>query len=257
MALLWPWSVVNPLNPFRAVGYFAYFFEKPWHELFQGALLEPPDMPRDYVPVLMGLKLPLLFLMLSIAGLCGALAAAVRPAIEPCRRAALLAIAVAALLPVIVTVIERPAMYNGIRHFVFVLPPLAVAGGLAGAFIARRLPRAGRIAAAAAFIAGIAVPSAGMARLHPYEYVYFNRVAGGPRGAQSRFMLDYWGLAMKQGGSALRDWVAAHGEKPPGGRQWTAAVCGPHPGAHVALGDNFHLTWEPKGADFALALGTF
>ena len=36
MALIWPWSVIDPLNPFRAVEYFSHFFEKPWQELFDG-----------------------------------------------------------------------------------------------------------------------------------------------------------------------------------------------------------------------------
>ena len=37
MALMWPWSVVVPLNPLRALVYFSHFFEKPWQELFDGA----------------------------------------------------------------------------------------------------------------------------------------------------------------------------------------------------------------------------
>ena len=35
MGLVWPWSVVAPLNPFHAVEYFSNFFEKPWRELFK------------------------------------------------------------------------------------------------------------------------------------------------------------------------------------------------------------------------------
>ena len=41
----------------------------------------------------------------------------------------------AALLPVAIAIVTRPAMYNGIRHFLFVIPPLAVLGGLAAGFI--------------------------------------------------------------------------------------------------------------------------
>jgi hypothetical protein len=260
MALIWPWSVADPLNPFRAVVYFSSFFEKPRHELFEGALIEPPAMPRDYVPVLMGLKLPILFLALSIAGIVSALVAAARSKSAPGRRAALLAVALAALLPVATTLIARPAMYNGIRHFVFILPPMAVAGGLAAAWLAAHAARfggAGRIATAVIFLGGVAWPAFGMARLHPYEYVYFNEIAGGARGAQSRFMLDYWGLALKQAGHALRDTLAARGETPPAGRKWKIAVCGPHPPAKVALGNDFEPTWDPKGADFALSLGAF
>jgi hypothetical protein len=255
MALLWPWSVENLLNPLRTAVYFSHFFEKPWQELFERALITPPDMPRDYVPILLALKLPLLFLVLGLIGICLALFAAVRAA-TPHSRAIHLAILLAAVLPIIVTVVTRPPMYNGVRHFVFVLPPLAV---LCGAAATRIAEQAGRLwpALLALFAAGLALPPIGMARLHPYEYVYFNEMSGGVRSAQSRFMLDYWGLAFKQAGQALRNQLLVRNETPPAGGQWTVAVCGPHPPAQIALGDRFHLTWDPSGADFAMMLGAF
>jgi hypothetical protein len=58
MGLLWPWAVISPLNPFRAVEYFSNFFEKPWRELFAGQIILVPDMPRSYVPTLVALTLP-------------------------------------------------------------------------------------------------------------------------------------------------------------------------------------------------------
>jgi hypothetical protein len=264
MALIWPWSVVNPLNPLAAIEIFSHFFEKPWQELFDGMLIEPPDMPRSYVPTLLGLKLPEIFLLLGVAGVLGAFATAFRPGISPRLRAMTLAVALAAILPIAVTIIARPAMYNGIRHFVFVLPPLAVAGGLGGAWIANwilssgfRFRRPALAMLAVIFAAGVALPATGMARLHPYEYASFNHIAGGVRGAQSRFMLDYWGLALKQAAQQLRATLAARGETPPAGRKWKIAVCGPHPPAQIALGGQFEPTWDPKGADFALMLGVF
>jgi hypothetical protein len=267
MALIWPWSVVNPLNPLAAIEIFAHFFEKPWRELFDGMLIEPPDMPRSYVPTLLALKLPELFLLLGGVGLLGACAAAIRSSNSPRFRAIYLAVALAAILPIAATVIARPAMYNGIRHFVFVLPPLAVAGGLAGAWLANWIanwtaerarfdaPALGVLAVI--FGAGVALPAIGMARLHPYEYASFNHIAGGVRGAQSRFMLDYWGLAFKQAAQQLRATLAARSETLPSGRKWKIAVCGPHPPAQIALGDQFEPTWDPNGADFALMLGVF
>jgi len=196
-----------------------------------------------------------LFLVLALIGICLALFATFRAA-TPRSRAIHLAILLAAVLPIIVTVVTRPPMYNGVRHFVFVLPPLAVLSGLAAARIAEQAGRL-RPALFALFAAGLALPAVGMARLHPYEYVYFNEMSGGVRRAQSLFMLDYWGLAFKQAGQALRSQLLARNETPPGGGQWTVAVCGPHPPAQIVLGDRFHLTWDPKGADFAMMLGTF
>lgn len=260
MIFVWPWAAIDPFNPLRAVGYFSHFFETPWQELYGGALVTTTEMPRSYVLVLLGLKLPELFLILAVAGLAGTLVAAARADVAPRRRAIFLCVALAAILPILVTLIARPAMYNGIRHFVFVLPPMAVAGGLAAGFIAARVSSFGRTALAAlaiAMLAGLALPVIAMARLHPYEYVSFNTVSGGAQAAQSRYMLDYWGLAFKQAGEALRQALQQRGERPPAGRKWSIAVCGPHPPARVALGEAFEPTWDSKGADFVLMLGVF
>ena len=93
-------------------------------------------------------------------------------------------------------------------------------------------------------------------RLHPYQYTHFNHIAGGVPGADGRYMRDYWGLSFRQAGAALRAQLAERGDAPPG-RPWRIAVCGPHPPAQIALGSDFVLTWDPKGADFALMLGEF
>jgi hypothetical protein len=260
MALVWPWSVVDPRNPFRALEYFSRFFEEPWEELFGGALISVPDMPRSYVPVLLALKLPEIFLVLGFGGAAGALTTASRRDVATNRRAVLFVVAVAALLPLAVTVALRPAMYNGIRHFVFVLPPLAVLGGLAGVWLTQAASRLFRFAPAlalAVLAAGIALPVLGMARLHPYEYTHFNWLAGGARAAHDRYMLDYWGLAFKQASQALLAKVAERNESKPAGRRWKIAVCGPHRSPQVELGPDFETTWDPQGADFAMMLGVF
>jgi hypothetical protein len=260
MIFVWPWAALDPLNPLRAVGYFSHFFEQPWQELYGGALVTTTEMPRSYVPVLFALKLPELFSILALAGVVGALVAAARADIAPRRRAIYLCVALAAVLPILAAVITRPAMYNGIRHFVFVLPPMAVAGGLATAFVVARVRLSRRVAMtglAVAMLAGLALPVIAMARLHPYEYAFFNTVSGGVQAAQSRYMLDYWGLAFKQAGQALRRTLEQRGEHPPAGRKWSIAVCGPHPPARIALGEAFEPTWDAKGADFVLMLGVF
>ena len=260
MALVWPWSVVDPLNPFRAVEYFSHFFEKPWQELFDGQLISVPDMPRAYVPALLALKLPIILSVLGFGGAAGAALAAFRPGIALNRRAVFLLIAMAALLPIAATVALRPAMYNGIRHFVFVLPPLAALGGLSGAFLVQMASQRWRFApivAAIIFIAGIIMPVVEMARLHPYEYTYFDRLFGGVAHARDRYMLDYWGLSFKQASQALLAKLVERGETKPPGRRWKIAVCGPHRSPQVELGPDFETTWDPEGADFAMMLGEF
>jgi hypothetical protein len=260
MALVWPWAVADPLNPFRALRYFSQFFETPWQELFGGTLVAVPAMPRSYVPTLLALKLPEMFIVLAFGGAVGALLAAARRDLAVQRRAVFLLLALAALVPLAATIALRPAMYNGVRHFLFVLPALAVLGGVAGAHLINALAHRSRFATAAAVLilsAGLALPVIAMVRLHPYEYSYFNAVSGGARAARGRYMLDYSGLAFKQASQALLARLGDTHATKPAGRRWKIAVCGPHRSPQVELGPDFETTWEPQGADFAMMLGEF
>ena len=260
MGLLWPWSILAPLNPLQAAEYFDKFFEKPWRELYAGKLFAVTDMPVSYLPQLFALKLPEIMLALGVAGAVGALVAATRPNLPLTRRANLLFVVLAALFPVGLAMLAHPALYNGLRHFVFVVPPFAVLGGLAGGWIFQKVRPLGTTALAAVtamFIGAIALPVSDMVRLHPYQYTAFNWASGGVRMAHDNYMLDYWGLSFKQAGEALRAKLDAMHLKPPGGRRWTVEICGPQPPAEVALGPAFETTWDRKRADFAMMLGTF
>ena len=44
------------------------------------------------------------------------------------RKTILLMLTLAATLPLAIAMVKRPALYNGIRHFIFVIPPMAVLG---------------------------------------------------------------------------------------------------------------------------------
>jgi len=260
MGLLWPWSLAAPLNPFRALTYFSVFFEKPWREVFGGEIISVVDMPSSYLPTLLALKLPEIMTLLALAGAALLAWRILRGYATPQRRSVYLMLVIAALGPILLVVVTRPAMYNGFRHFLFLLPPLAVLGGLGGAWLFAQAARVGRPAVAGVavlLLVGLASPAIEMVRLHPYQYTHFNRLQGGVAGASKSYMLDYWGLSFKQAAHKLREEIEERGEEPPEGRRWRIAVCGPHPIARIELGDEFELTWDPNGADFALMLGTY
>jgi branched-subunit amino acid ABC-type transport system permease component len=166
----------------------------------------------------------------------------------------------AATLPLAIAMVKRPALYNGIRHFVFVIPPMAVLGGVAFGWAMERLRanhRTWQPVVLATFCFGLALSLAEMIRLHPYQYTFFNHIAGTVRGADDLFMLDYWGLALKQASDGLREQLDERQEEPPHGRKWKVAVCGPQRPAQVALGPDFTIGWDSHAADFAMTLGEF
>jgi hypothetical protein len=260
MGLIWPWSIIEPGNPFQAVTYFSHFFEKPWKEMFDGALVSVPDMPWSYLPTLFALQLPEVLLALFIAGVAGTLLALPRRDMPAHRKTIFLMLTLASTLPIAIAIVKRPALYNGIRHFIFVIPPMAV---LAGVTFAKGMNwlKDNRVSwqpvALAAFLFGLTLPLAEMIRLHPYQYTHFNHIAGTVRAADDRFMLDYWGLAFKQASDSLREQLAERQEFPPHGRKWKVAVCGPQRPAQVALGPDFTIGWDSHAADFAMTLGEF
>ncbi|WP_246164094.1 glycosyltransferase family 39 protein [Blastochloris sulfoviridis] len=259
MGLVWPWSIAEPLNPVRAVMYFTKFWEVPWRELYEGSAVLVPEMPRGYVPTLFAVTMPEVFLLLALLGIGVALRTLFRADAPPIRRTIEILLLGAALVPILVTVATKPAMYNGIRHFVFVTPPLAVLGGLAVAWLIERLAPLPRLRAATFGALGLAasVTVVDMVRLHPYQYAHYNHLIGGLQTADREFMLDYWGLAFKQAGEELRAEIDRRGLKPPVGRRWKVATCGPHNAARIALGPNFVVTYDTHGADFALMLGEY
>jgi len=260
MGLIWPWSIIEPGHPFQAVTYFSHFFEKPWKEMFDGALVSVPDMPWFYLPTLFALQLPEVLLALAAAGVVGTFMALTRRDVPARRKTIYLMLTLAATLPLAIAMVKRPALYNGIRHFIFVIPPMAV---LAGVTFARGMNwlKDNRVSwqpvALAVFTFGLMLPLAEMIRLHPYQYTHFNHIAGTVRGADDRFMLDYWGLAFKQASDGLREQLAEKQEAPPRGRKWKVAVCGPQRPAQVALGPDFTIGWDSHAADFAMTLGEF
>jgi hypothetical protein len=260
MGLVWPWSIIQPGNPLQALTYFSHFFEKPWKEMFDGALVSVPDMPWSYLPTLFALQLPEVLIGLLVAAIVVTFMSLSRKDVPSRRKTILLMLTMAATLPLVIAMVKRPALYNGIRHFIFVIPPMAVLAGAAFAWTMEWLKlnhRRWQPAAIAVFSFGLLLPLSEMIRLHPYEYAHFNHIAGTVRSADNFFMLDYWGLALKQASDGLREDLVERQESPPQGRKWKVAVCGPQRPAQVALGPEFTIGWDSQSADFAMTLGEF
>src|SRR5258706_15505018 len=177
MGLIWPWSIMEPGHPFEALTYFSHFFEKPWKEMFDGALVSVPDMPWSYLPTLFALQLPEVLLGLSIAGVIGTFMSLSRNDVSARRKSILLMLMLAATLPLAVAMVKRPALYNGIRHFIFVIPPMTALAGTAFAWAMNWLKqnrRSWQPAGVALFSFGLLLPLGEMIRLHPYQYTHFN-----------------------------------------------------------------------------------
>ena len=229
MILAWPWAALAPLNPIR--GLFAFSeFEYGIRTVLAGQVYEMANTPRLYVPIYILIRLPLM--LLFGAALAAGLALLPRRVAGgnalPRRDMALLALTV--VFPLACQVIDRGPAFTGLRHFLFVVPALAALAGIGidravAALAARARPVAfAGLAAVTGFFLADAVT---LARLHPYEYLFYNPLVGGLAGASRRYDLDYWFNSMPEALHLLEAHLRREpAEAGPPGRVYSVAVCG-------------------------------
>jgi hypothetical protein len=105
------------------------------------------------------------------------------------------------VLPWIVSLVQNATLYDEVRHFLFLLPPLAVLAALsldAGWSWLVHQKTWLRITGFALVGTYAAVHVGIVCYLHPYEYVYYNVFTGGLPGAEGRYETEYWGLSFKE-----------------------------------------------------------
>lgn len=253
-ALFWPWAAMAPGNVFTAMSAFSHFsFDL--DTVLAGRVMNVGEVPGHYLAAYLLVRLPELFL----AGVALALLAGVRAlaalATAPGRRSALpwLPVVLAALFPLAYTLVAAPPLYNGLRHFSFVLPPLAVlaGAGLVHAWQGLRarpplLRRAVLLACALAVLGQAGL----LARLHPYGYLAYNQLVGGVPGAAGGWEQDYWASSLREAVLALNALVAREGVPAQG---YAVAVCAEPLQAQVWLAPGLRATRDWWGADFYLS----
>jgi hypothetical protein len=102
--------------------------------------------------------------------------------------------------PLIGIVLIKPnlALFDAWRHILFLVGPLIILSSIGlYAFIQSKKKYVVIIAIfLCAINIGITINT--MVKLHPYEYIYFNSLVGGLKGAYRNYETDYWGASFKE-----------------------------------------------------------
>jgi hypothetical protein len=256
MLACWPWAQQNPiLNPLRALAFFSHE-TFPFTTLFDGRFVPATDLPWTYLPTYILVALPeLVLVMLAISPAAALLALA-----RDCRwvkRSGVLAwflLGFTILFPVAYAIAIKAVLFDGMRHFLFVLPSIAVAAALVADAALVRLAQAPyrRPIYAALALYGIGHVAI-MVTLHPDQYIYYNAFVGGVDGAQRKFKLDYWANSYAEAVRGLEAYLRAEYGADFEEREFTVAICGPPNSARYYFPDNFRMTYQRNNADFFIA----
>jgi hypothetical protein len=271
---LWPWvHTFDPLGQFNfAMAHFSNLPADFWISTW-GRPVMTADLPWSYVPGELSARLPEGFIVLLIAAFgfgCAVSARFVSQCIGGAKRAGvvglkapllalarsrgLLIVAMAGAAPVVVAIVLRSTLFDGIRHLLFVIPMLAL---LAAWALWRMAPLIRRYPISAGAIAAVQIVPAVVTlwMLHPLEYVATNAFAGGTRGSFGRFDLDYWSAGATEAVRRLEQRIAADTTGRFAARSPRVRVCMPWREPLVA--PMFKNTWivvadDPIKADFVI-----
>ena len=135
-AAFWPWAQEQPLTrPFEAF-FLASGFSWGNPSLFMGEAISGTAVPWYYLPTWIGITIPAVVL----AGLAFAVVRLALPAPGRARLAALWALV---LFPAVSAMARQVSLYDGMRHMLFIVPPMAVLAAAGWEFLLRSTPRPG------------------------------------------------------------------------------------------------------------------
>lgn len=242
--IFWPDLWATPFKTYAEYLKNIIGFEK-WNGniLFEGELFNKTDYPNYLLPKLIMLQLTEPVLILSGIGMGIAGIKVWRKEYDWMLIALLAGWFVG---PVLLAVIMHPVVYNGFRHFLFVLPPIFIFSGICFEYV---LDRVKRTSWRLVLVLALLLPGLfGIFQLYPFEYVYFNSFAGGAKGAFREYELDYWLLS-------YRDAIEYLNEKSPPNSRVSIYM-----GKELVSGfarEDLHLvgrikTLTPKGIDYLI-----
>ena len=200
---LYPGAWANPVSWYFAAFNFYYKEDWPHTVLFRGADVLADSLSWDYLPTWIGITTPAAILLLFVVGWI--IAAVKHRRLSVGQKACLWLIGLQTFGLPLFAIAYRATLFDSLRQVLYVLPGIAAIASVAVIWLYQFCqqffqpylqPKVAKLALASGLIA-LALPIAlDMAALHPYEYVYFNRVFGGLPAAENQFDTDYWGLSM-------------------------------------------------------------
>lgn len=189
MVVSWPFLGANYLNIFEVLNNSKNF---PWYGnvLYFGEYIKAPQLPWHYLFVWISISTPipiLIFFLLSFIKIKNLF-----------KNELCFLFLSSFLINVIFYLVLKPVIYDGLRHFLFLVPLIVIISIIFMLELLKSLTKKSRFMVKFFVAIYFILVVFNMVKLHPYEYIYFNELVGGLRGAYQKFETDYWGASFKE-----------------------------------------------------------
>jgi hypothetical protein len=264
MTLFWPWAIMGADHILIAAKSFSHF-EFDMSTIANGQWFNIGDISRFYLFEYLLIRLPEVFLiglLVSIIMLSrGLLRTSTQIRADFSGKLPEIALSITLLFPLLFVLYDRPALYNGVRHFTFIIPPLAIfAGiGLSNAYqLLKSYPRWKMIFTGICLLLAFNT-SYLLFKLHPYQYIYYNHFAGKSiQQAAHQWEGDYWSSNLIESSQILTNYINTEEarEAKKSDEPYYVAVCAESFQGQVYLDKRFVVTRDWVRADFYISATT-
>jgi hypothetical protein len=195
--LTWPYLWTDPLG--RLLQSINVASAYPWQGgvLFEGKITPAKNLPARYLPEMLAIQFTETAVILFLTGVVLAFR-------KLFQREALVPFGLFVIwfvIPLISIILSGSVVYDGFRQILFLVPPLFLMTGYALDWIFARIRNLTLRLLILALMVAPGIYS--IVTLHPYQYIYFNSLVGGVRGADGNYELDYWATSYREAAQFL------------------------------------------------------
>jgi tetratricopeptide (TPR) repeat protein len=203
--ILWPYALQDPLrnilDSYKVMAHYPLTFR----QIFEGKFEWSDFMPWYYLLKSMAITIPVIvlsgFFIFFIF---------TKKVISD-RKILLYSFLVFSIIfPLVFVIFEKSNLYSSWRQFLFVYPGIVLLASAGLSFLIESLrSRYLRIGVAAIIAVLALLPAKFMIKNHPYEYIYYNELAGGLKGAYGNYETDYYYLSQTEASEWLLKYLKA------------------------------------------------
>jgi hypothetical protein len=201
--LLWPYALQDPLRnileSYKVMAHYPLTFR----QIFEGKFEWSDFMPWYYLLKSMAITIPLIvlsgFLIFFIF---------IRKIFDSRKKLIYSFLIFSILFPVFFVILEKSNLYSSWRQFLFVYPGIVLIASVGISALIDSINRKFvRLVVIGIFILLAIHPARFMIKNHPYEYIYYNELAGGLKGAYGNYETDYYYVSQTEASKWLLNYL--------------------------------------------------
>jgi len=197
--LCWPLLWQKPLHHLIETLQSLSKFRWGGNVLFMGHVYQSNAIPRSYLPIWFAISTPIVYALLSVGAVTYIIASFITKPYKQLQektRLFALVFALCSVLPVAYVIYTRAVVYDDWRHLYFVYPSIVLC--ICYLLYTLKDKFTGKLIVGA-LVVQLAVVIIDMAKLHPYQQIYFNVLAPKkPEYLRHHFEMEYWGTSYKE-----------------------------------------------------------